>query len=41
MMQNGQISSWLGLLQALDARFVVSQYEDPTSICLNSLTKAL
>lgn len=26
---NGQISSWLGLLQALEAQFVSSHYEDP------------
>ena len=28
--QNGQISSWIGLLHALKARFSPSQYEDPT-----------
>lgn len=27
---NGQISSWSGLLQALEACFAPSQYEDPT-----------
>ncbi|KAH1265865.1 hypothetical protein GmHk_01G001486 [Glycine max] len=30
MTRNNQVSSWLGLLQDLEARFAPSQYEDPT-----------
>lgn len=30
--RNGQLTSWSGLLQALEARFAPSQYEDPTGI---------
>ena len=31
MMRNGQLTSWSGLLQALEVRFAPFQYEDPTS----------
>ena len=37
MLRSGQISSWLGFLQALEGRFATSQYEDPTGI-LSKLT---
>ena len=32
MSRSGQISSWLGFLQALEGRFATSQYEDPTGL---------
>ena len=32
MTSNGQFTSWLGFLQALQTRFSPSQYEDPTGI---------
>ena len=38
MSRSGQISSWLGFLQALEGRFATSQYEDPTGI-LSKLTQ--
>lgn len=38
MTQSGQINSWLGFLQALEARFASSQYEDPIGI-LSKLTQ--
>jgi len=34
LIRSGQVSSWIGLLHALEARFAPSQYEDPTgSLC--------
>ena len=38
MSRSGQISSWLGFLQALEGRFATSQYEDPTGL-LSKLTQ--
>lgn len=30
MTRNGQLTSWTGLLQTLEARFALTTYEDPT-----------